>query len=138
MTITDGLREWLNRYEGLEGDRINVDCLSDRLASYSLDSDPSWSETPYMDGTRAVERNFILSSREAWGEDIVQNTGVLEWYENLSRWVWKQNRKRSFPNLGPGRTVTRVAVTSTPYPFSTEENGPARYQVQIKLNYYEE
>lgn len=40
MTITDGLRAWLNNYEGLAGDRINVDCLPARLASYSLDSDP--------------------------------------------------------------------------------------------------
>lgn len=138
MTITDGLRAWLNNYEGLAGDRINVDCLPDRLASYSLDSDPSWSEKSYMDGTRAVERIFVFSSREAWGEDIMQNTEVLEWYENLSRWVWKQSRCRNFPDLGEGRTVSSVAVVSAPYPFSTEENGPARYQVQIKLNYYEE
>lgn len=85
-----------------------------------------------------MERIFILSSCEAWGEDIAQNTEVLEWYENLSRWVRRQSRIRNFPDIGEGRTVSSVAVVSAPYPFSTEENGPARYQVQIKLNYYEE
>lgn len=138
MTITGGLRAWLNTYEGLAGDRINVDCLPDRLASYSLDSDPSWSETCYLDGTRAVERTFILSSREAWGEDIAQNTEVLEWYENLSAWMREQRCKRNFPDIGTGRQVTGVSVVSAPYPFSVDENGEARYQVQIKLNYYEE
>lgn len=138
MTITSGLRAWLNTWEGLAGDRINVDCLPNNQNGYSLDSDPTITETRFLYGPRAVERVFILSSLEAWGEDILQNEEVLEWYESLSAWVRGKNRRREFPDIGDTRRVRGISVVSAPYPFSVPENGNARYQVQIKLNYYEE
>ena len=118
MSIMDGLRAWLNGYQGLTGGRINVDCLPAELASYSLDSDPSYTVTIYMDGT--------------------QNAANLEWYDNLAAWIRRQRRARNWPDIGKGRTVSNISVVSTPYPFAVEANGEARYQIQIKLNYYEE
>jgi len=138
MSITSGLRAWLNTYSGLAGDRINVDCLPSNIASYSLDSDPTITETRYIDGTRSEERIYILSSREAWGDDIIQNTDILEWYDALDKWVRMQRHRRNYPDIGDGRRVSNIAVISTPYPFTVDDNGKARYQVQIKLNYYEE
>ena len=132
MNIVDGLRAWLDSYEGLAGGRINVDCLPAELASYSLDSDPSYTVTTYMDGTQAVERTYVIASREAIGNDIAQNAANLEWYDNLAAWIRRQRRTRK------GRTVSNISVVSTPYPFAVEANGEARYQIQIKLNYYEE
>lgn len=63
MSIVDGLRAWLDGYQGLTGGRINVDCLPAELASYSLDSDPSYTVATYMDGTQAVERTYVIASR---------------------------------------------------------------------------
>lgn len=138
MSIVDGLRAWLNGYQGLEGGRINVDCLPAELASYSLDSDPSYTVTTYMDGTQAVERTYVIASREAIGDDIAQNAANLEWYDNLAAWIRRQRRARNWPDIGKGRTVSNISVVSTPYPFVVSEDGEARYQIQIKLNYYEE
>mgnify|MGYP002737068413 CR=1 FL=1 len=138
MSIVDGLRAWLNGYEGLAGGRINVDCLPAELASYSLDSDPSYTVTTYMDGTQTAERTYVISSREAIGDDIAQNAANLEWYDNLAAWIRRQRRTRNWPDIGKGRTVSNISVVSTPHPFGVNEDGKARYQIQIKLNYYEE
>ena len=138
MSIVNGLRAWLNEYEGLSGGRINVDCLPAELATYSLDSDPSYTVSAYMDGTQAVERTYVIASREAIGNDIAQNTTNLEWYDGLTDWIRRQRRKRNWPDIGRGRTVSNISVVSTPYPFVVNEDGGARYQVQIKVNYYEE
>lgn len=138
MSIVDGLRAWLDGYQGLAGGRINVDCLPAELATYSLDSDPSYTVSTYLDGTQAVERTYVIASREAIGDDIAQNTANLEWYDGLAAWIRRQRRARNWPDIGKGRTVSNISVVSTPYPFVVNEDGEARYQIQIKLNYYEE
>ena len=138
MSITKGLRAWLNTYDGLAGDRINVDCLPEDQSSYSLDSDPEYFVKPYLDGSQQVERTFVLASCEAFGDDIIQNTEILDWYEDLSSWIRLQSRRRNFPDIGTGKKVSSVSVASTPYPFVVYDNGMARYQIQIKLIYTEE
>lgn len=138
MSIINGLRVWLNGYDGLKGGRIHVDCLPAELAAYSLDSDPSYTVTTYLDGTQAVERVYVIASREAIGDDIAQNISNLEWYDGLAAWIRQQRRIRNWPDIGQGRTVSNISVVSTPYPFIVSEDGEARYQIQIKLNYCEE
>ena len=115
-----------------------MDCLPAELASYSLDSDPSYTVTTYMDGTQAAERTYVIASREAIGDDIAQNATNLEWYDDLAAWIRRQRRTRNWPDIGKGRTVSNISVVSTPYPFGVNKDGEARYQIQIKLNYYEE
>lgn len=85
-----------------------------------------------------MERTYVIASREAIGSDITQNAANLEWYDALAAWIRRQRRVRNWPDIGKGRTVSNISVASTPYPFAVEANGEARYQIQIKLNYYEE
>lgn len=79
-----------------------MDCLPAELASYSLDSDPSYTVATYMDGTQAVERTYVIASREAIGSDITQNAANLEWYDALAAWIRRQRRVRNWPDIGQG------------------------------------
>lgn len=135
MTITEGLRQWLSGFDGLQGGRICVDCLPDRLGAYSLDSDPSYEVKPFLYGASMVTQTFVFSSKEAWGEDLLENEEILSWYEDFSAWVSRQNLLHRLPNLGKGRQTLSVLVTSAPFPFSIEENQTARYQITLRVQY---
>lgn len=59
-------------------------------------------------------------------------------YEAFSRWVEIQNRRpRHLPELSDGRSAQKVEVTTSGYPFLVDDHGTARYQIQMKLTYFE-
>ena len=137
-TIIDGIRTWLKSHEGFSGERINVDFLPDDVKTYSVDSVPTKEVIKkYLDGSTLRQSLFCVSSREFYGEDIQQNVDTHAFYEELSVWLEKQCKKRSFPDIGDGRTVRSIEINSTAYPFVVDEHGTARYQIQLNMIYYQ-
>lgn len=139
MTIVEALRSWLRGYEPLSAGRLAVDFLPKHAQAYSVDSVPCKEEVKrYLDGSSLRQFLFVLSSREFKGEDIRQNIDDLAFYEGFSAWVLRQDLARSFPDLGEGRRARKVEVTSSGYPFQVDEKGTARYQIQLRLEYFQE
>lgn len=139
MTIIESVRVWLRTYPPLKDGRLGVDCLPEEAQAYSIDSIPGPEVIQsYMDGSALKQFDFVLSSREFWGDEIAQNTDNLRWYEAFSKWVRDQNRRpKNLPKLGAERTAQKVEVTTSGYPFLVSENGKARYQIQCKCTYFE-
>ena len=138
MTIIEGIRTWLKSYNGLSDGRINVDFLPERAKTYSVDTVPTREVIKkYLDGSTLRQFLFCISSREFYSEDIEQNMDNHSFYEALSAWIDTQRRKRSFPAFGEGRTVRSIEVNSTAYPFVVDEDGTARYQIQLNMIYYQ-
>lgn len=138
MTIIDGVRSWLKTYDGLSGERINVDFLPEEAKAYSVDSVPTKEVIKrYLDGSTLRQFLFCISSREFYGEDIQQNVDTHTFYEELSAWLEKQCKKRSFPDIGESRTVRSIEINSTAYPFIVDEHGTSRYQIQLNMIYYQ-
>ena len=138
MTIIEGIRTWLKTYDGFAGERINVDFLTDDVKTYSVDSVPTKEVIKkYLDGSTLRQFLFCVSSREFYGEDIKQNVDTHAFYEELSAWLEKQCKKRSFPDTGDGRAVRPIEINSTAYPFVVDERGTARYQSQLNMIYYQ-
>lgn len=138
MTIIEALREWLRTYEPLSTGRLAVDFLPERARAYSIDSVPCKEEVKrYLDGSSLRQFLFVLSSREFKGEDIRQNTDNLAFYEAFAAWVLRQDRLRQFPELGTGRQARRIEAASSGYPFQVDEQGTARYQIQLRLEYFQ-
>lgn len=138
MTIIESVRAWLKGYPGLRDGRLNVDFLPEKARSWSVDVVPC-KETvkPYLDGSAVKQFLFVLASRDFHGADLKQNTGNLAFYEDFARWVEAQSRRRALPALDQGRAAQRVEVTTSGYPFLVDEHGTARYQIQLKLTYFE-
>ena len=40
--------------------------------------------------------------------------------------------------MDAGKTARKIVVTSSAYPFTVSDNGTARYQTQMRLEYYQE
>jgi len=138
MTIIEALRNWLRTYEPLSAGRLAVDFLPKQAQTYSVDSVPCKEEVKrYLDGSSKRQFLFVLSSREFKGEDIGQNVDNLTFYEGFSNWVLQQGRARRLPNLGDGRRARKIEVTTSGYPFQVDEHGTARYQIQLRLEYFQ-
>lgn len=138
MTIIEGVRAWLKTYEGLADGRLSVDFLPEDAKSYSVDSVPTTEIVKrYLDGSSVRQFLFCISSREFFSDNITQNVDNLAFYEGLAAWLERKNRLRQFPSIGDDRTVRSVEISSTAYPFIVDEHGTARYQLQLRLTYYQ-
>ena len=111
MTIIDGVRAWLKTYEGLADGRLSVDFLPEEAKSYSVDTVPT--------------------------TEIVKNVDNQAFYEGLSSWLESKSKRRQFPDIGMGRTVRTIEISSTAYPFIVDDHGTARYQLQLRLTYFQ-
>jgi hypothetical protein len=138
MTIIDGVRAWLKTYEGLADGRLSVDFLPEEAKSYSVDTVPTTEIVKrYLDGSSIRQFLFCVSSREFYSDNIAQNVDNQAFYEGLAAWLERKSKLWQFPNIGTGRTVRSIEISSTAYPFVVDEHGTARYQLQLKLTYFQ-
>ena len=139
MTNMEAVRSWLRTYGPLSKGRIGVDFLPEDKQTYSVDSVPGPEIIKrYMDGSALKQFDFVIASREFYGDSIGQNSDNLRWYEEFSAWVVQQNRRpKNLPLLSEGRQARSVEVTTSGYPFQMSQDGAARYQIQLKMTYYE-
>lgn len=94
MTNIEAVRKWLRTYESLSSGRLGVDFLPEKAQTYSVDSVPGPEIVKrYLDGSAVKQFDFVLASREFFGDSIGQNADNLQWYEEFSAWVAQQNRR---------------------------------------------
>lgn len=137
MTVIESIRNWLRGYSGLDG-RLDVDFLGEEADTYSLDSIPSEEVIKrYHDGSTRKQFLFAVASRRLYDQNIAQNIESLQFFEDLTAWVEAKARARELPEMGENRQAQKIVVTSTAYPFIVSEDGKARYQIQMRLEYYQ-
>lgn len=137
MTVMESVRAWLRKYPGLDG-RLDVDFLDEAAETYSVDTIPCEEVVKrYLDGSTVKQFQFAVSSRRFYDQNIVQNLGNLEFFEDLTAWVEQKAQARELPEMDSNRTAQKIVVTSTAYPFVVSEDGKARYQLQMRLEYYQ-
>ena len=137
MTVMECVRAWLRTYPGLTG-RLDVDFLDDEVDTYSVDTIPCEEVLRrYMDGSTMKQFQFAVSSRRFYDQNIAQNLSNLEFFEGLTDWVERKAHARELPEMDKDRTAQKIVVTSTAYPFVISEDGKARYQLQMRLEYFQ-
>lgn len=136
MTVMECVREWLKQYPNLKG-RLDVDFLDEDADTYSLDTIPCEEIIKrYKDGSAVRQFQFAVSSRRYYEQNIAQNLSNLEFFEALTAWVEAKAHARELPEMDENRTAQKIIVTSTAYPFVVSEDGKARYQLQMRLEYF--
>jgi hypothetical protein len=137
MAVIQSVQKWLKTYSGLSG-RLDVDFLGENVDAYSVDTIPCEEILKrYKDGGTLKQFQFAVSSRRFYEQNIKQNTSNLQFFEDLTAWVEQKARARELPAMDKGRTAHKIVVTSTAYPFVVSEDGKARYQIQMRLEYYQ-
>ncbi len=139
MTVIEAVRGWLKTCPLLEDERLNIDFLPIEAQSYSVEAVPGRGTIEkYMDGSAIKQFLFVIASREFSGDDLAQNADNLQFYEALADWVERQNhRPKHLPDLGEGRDARKIEVTTPGYLFYSDDQGTARYQIQMALTYTE-
>lgn len=134
-TVMEILQGWFKTYKGLSG-RLDVDFLDDEADTYSIDTIPCEEVLKrYMDGSTRKQFQFAISSRRFYDQNISQNLSNLQFFEDLTAWIEEKAAERSLPVMDGGREALGIFVTSTAYPFVVTEDGKARYQLQMRLEY---
>lgn len=137
MTAIQCVQKWLKTYNGLSG-RLDVDYLPENIDTYSVDTIPCEEIIKrYKDGGTVRQFQFAVSSRRVYEQNIKNNLSNLQFFEDLAAWVESKARARELPAMDKGRTAQKIVVTSTAYPFVVSEDGKARYQIQMRLEYYQ-
>ena len=137
MTVMQCVQKWLKTYSGLSG-RLDVDFLGEDVDTYSVDTIPCEEVIKrYKDGGKLKQFQFAVSSRRYYEQNIKENLSNLQFFEDLSLWVEGKAKKKELPSMDKGRTAQKIVVTSTAYPFVVSEDGKARYQIQMRLEYYQ-
>lgn len=137
MTVIESVQKWLKTYSGLKG-RLDVDFLPEDADTYSIDTIPCEEVLKrYKDGGTMKQFQFAVSSRRFYEQNIKQNLSNLQFFEDLTAWVEKKALARDLPTMDNGRQALKIVVTSTAYPFIVSEDGKARYQIQLRLEYYQ-
>lgn len=135
MSVMKSITDWLKGYEGLTG-RLDVDMLDDEAECYSVDCVPCQELVKqYLDGSSIRQFQFTIASRRFYDQNIAQNLDNLQFFEDLTEWV---SRRGNLPSMDKGKTARSITVTSNAYPFIPGENGTARYQIQLRLEYYQQ
>ena len=112
--------------------------MPEAAKSYSVDTVPTTEIVKrYLDGSSIRQFLFCVSSREFYSDNIAQNVDNQAFYEGLAAWLERKSKLRQFPDIGTGRTVRSIEISSTAYPFVVDEHGTARYQLQLKLTYFQ-
>lgn len=137
MTVMECVQTWLRTYPGLSG-RLDVDFLDDEADTYSVDTVPCEEVIKrYRDGSAVKQFQFCVASRRLYDQNIAQNLESLEFFEDLTSWVEGKAAARELPEMDNNRTAQKIIVTSTAYPFVVTEDGKARYQLQMRLEYFQ-
>ncbi len=139
--IIEALKEYFENCPCL-GDlaEVKVDFLGSGDGSYSIEETPT---TPvvrrFVDGSRECQYLFVFASRQFYATDThKQNIDNLHLFERITDWIEENNHKDVFPDLGSGRCVESLSVTTSGYLMGTSNNQSlARYQIQCKLTYKE-
>lgn len=136
MTILKSIRNYFCSYPLLKDGALNVDYL-DAGFNYNIDSVPT---NPilkkYVDGGAQKQFIFVFCSREAQGNDILQNLENNGFYDSLCEWINDNNHKRVLPTMEEGKEPIRVDYLTYGYLFGNTEDS-AIYQVQFRLIYFE-
>lgn len=134
------MRDWLRTCPLVaaaqeDGVAFRISALSADTEEYSisdLPGDPILKR--YFSGTVRL-KNYVLASRTTYSPENpalqANNSGL---WDELTDWVEARNATHDFPQLGGGRTVRSVAVTSSGYILEADGT-TCRAQVQLQLIY---
>lgn len=138
MTVIESLRNYFAACPLLKEGKLSVDYLGQEPTGYTIDVMPSSGILKrYADGGSLREFLFVFGSREYYGKTVLQNLENSGFYERFAAWLEDRDRHGDYPEIGEGRTVQEMSVTSTGYLFDATENN-ARYQIQCRLLYYQD
>lgn len=138
--IVDSLRNYIRSFSCLEtfnnAIRVNVNYLDSNADTYSIEEVPTQPIVKkYVNGDTIRQYDFVFTSREPYGSDVLQNIDNSGFYEKFADEVESKNDNGILPVLENNLESLEIRVTTTGYAFAVTED-TAQFQIQLKLKYF--
>lgn len=129
------IKEYIETCPLLDGDKINVDYLDDKIYSYSIDRTPTQPEIKqFIDGRGGkYQIAFDFTVTAPISSRVVTNLANSKFGEDFMEWIKTQNRLKNFPKING---AFFIKCTSPSYILQKTET-TAIYIIQINFTYYE-
>lgn len=138
-TIIESVQEYITAYAGLESNApVWVNKLLESIPAYSIDPLPGGGIVA-KDVIGNTERKFVFALHSVKSTaDKLATMANIGFYEAFSDWLENQSKSGMLPNLGIGKTPTRIEVLGQGYLYEQGESNTGVYQVQCALYYEQE
>lgn len=143
MTLIESMQSYLDGFlVELERDEwVRIDWLEYEAVSFSISPLP-------LDNNGVIRRDVVGNVEKSYQimfsvvfdytPDLQQQIENSSFFEDLDKWLKKNNKERIFPQLEEGRKPISIGINQTPYLFYVpEDNQVARYTTTIDLRYKE-
>lgn len=132
--IIDSIKDYFELCPYLEGGKININCLGEKIVSYSIDNvaaEPVIKK--YCDGASLKQFVFTLAIRDTYDENLAHNLKIAQFFEQLESWILEQNRKGILPDIDCGLPIKIEVTKSASLYDSYIDSG--RWQMEMRLVY---
>lgn len=137
-SIIKSLEEYFLKCDMLKDGCLRVDFLGEKPIEYAIEvlpCDPIIKK--YTNGDSVRQYLFAFGSKEFYSQERQQNIENSAFYERFSEWVENQNKSGNLPELPDGMEAQGIYAVSSGYLFG-ESKTSARYQIQLRLEYFKE
>jgi hypothetical protein len=137
--ITEKLRLWFLQCPAFTDKKFSVDYLGEKGTQYAIYMTASAVSSgidvlgnPFLNSRQKV--NFALASAATYGQEVLQNLYNLGFFDEITKWMWEQNKTFNFPNIAEGKVISILPVSTQALIEAGANVG--QYQIQCKLTYF--
>lgn len=132
------IKAFINTCPTLSDIDVNVNYLGENEKSGAIENvscEPIIKN--YTDGGALRQFLFTVSLREKYGQNAAENAAATDKLEELSDWIFEQDRLGILPNLDGNKNSVSLEVIKTGW-VDEKMSDTAKYQLQCRLVYYQD
>lgn len=117
---------------------VNINYLGENEKNGAIENVPTEPIIKnYTDGGALRQFLFTVSLREKYGQNAAENAAATDKLEELSDWIFEQDRLGILPNLDGNKNSVSLEVIKTGW-VEEKQSDTAKYQLQCRLVYYQD
>lgn len=132
------IKAFINTCPTLSDIDVNINYLGENEKSGAIENVPTEPIIKnYTDGGALRQFLFTVSLREKYGQNAAENAAATDKLDELSDWIFEQDRLGILPNLDGNKNSVSLEVIKTGW-VEEKQSDTAKYQLQCRLVYYQD
>lgn len=134
--IIDSIREYMMGCPYLTDGSVNINCLGEKSACYSIDNVGVDSVIKrYCDGGTLRQFVFVLALRDVYDENVSENLRISGMFEQIENWILQQNKENMLPQIADKHIEPQsIEVIKSGYLLESHKQD-GRWQMEIRMIY---
>lgn len=136
--MIDAMKAFMNTCPMLADIDVNINYLGENEKSGAIENVPTEPIIKtYTDGGALRQCLFMVALREKYGQNVAENTAAIVKLEQLSDWIYEQDRLGILPSFSGNKNAVSLEVIQTGW-VDEKQSDTAKYQLQCRLVYYQD